>query len=186
MNIVKRIRRLYETQGKKKIGENITHMQHAVQTAALAERNGAPETLIASCLLHDIGHLTYNREILRWNVNNRHEMIGASILHNIFGDQVSAPVKLHVIAKRFLCTTDRSYYDSLSLASRDSFELQGGYITDSHALAAFERNPYFEQAISLRYWDDEGKDVSNIDIDFSRFIPMLETLSAHNDLLKIA
>lgn len=186
MNTVDRIRHLYETQGGKPYGEKVTQMQHAIQVATLAERNGARETLIVACLLHDIGHLLYSEEILHWNINDRHEMIAASLLKDIFGEQVSEPVKLHVMAKRYLCATDETYYDSLSPASKESLELQGGPMSDDHKLTLFERNPYFSQAIELRHWDDEGKDASNIDSDFSRYIPLLETLSAHNQLLKTA
>lgn len=176
MDIIEKIHTLYTTQGNKPYGESISQLQHAIQVAKLAEKNNADEFLIAAALLHDIGHLLYSEEIIDWNLNDRHELLGASLLMDIFGDKVAEPVKLHVMAKRYLCGVDQGYNDGLSLASRESLQLQGGVIGDSHKRSIFERNPYFEQAISLRYWDDEGKNKEDSDIDFSRYIGLLSSL----------
>ena len=36
-------------------GESVSHLRHALQTAALAERHHAGPELITACLLHDLG-----------------------------------------------------------------------------------------------------------------------------------
>ena len=40
------------------LGEDVTQAVHMLQTAALAERDGAGDALIAAALLHDVGHFT--------------------------------------------------------------------------------------------------------------------------------
>ena len=52
------IRHLFDTYGAIAYsGEPVTQLQHALQTAALAEEAGADETLVGAALLHDLGHL---------------------------------------------------------------------------------------------------------------------------------
>jgi len=176
MNSIDRIRKLYETHGASPYGEDISQVQHAVQVARLAELNNADDAMIAAALLHDIGHLMYSEELLDWEINDRHEVIGASLLRPVFGLAVAEPVKLHVMAKRYLCAIDPSYYEGLSDASRKSLELQGGAALDPHKKAFFERNPYFIQAIDLRLWDDEGKNSDDQNADFDAYVPLLRSL----------
>ena len=40
------------------LGEDVTQAVHMLQTAALAERDGADDALVAAALLHDVGHFT--------------------------------------------------------------------------------------------------------------------------------
>ena len=52
------IRHLFDTYGAIAYsGEPVTQLQHALQTAALAEEAGADETLVGAAFLHDLGHL---------------------------------------------------------------------------------------------------------------------------------
>ena len=53
----------------------------------------------------------------------------------------SAPIKLHVDAKRYLCATRAGYFDALSTDSKRSLALQGGVFTPAEA-AAFIAQPY--------------------------------------------
>jgi predicted HD phosphohydrolase len=131
--------------------------------------------MIAASLLHDIGHLLYNEEMAHTGLNDRHESLGAKLLYNLFGSEVSEPVKLHVQAKRYLCTIDSHYYASLSDASRESLEWQGGLLSAS-ALRAFEDNPCFNDAVNLRQWDDLGKDPQDLNTDLSHYIPLLQNI----------
>jgi predicted HD phosphohydrolase len=167
---------LYQSQGSQPYGEDVSQLQHAVQVARLAEAHGASDTLIAAALLHDIGHLFYTEEVIGWQLNDRHEILGAGLLYKMFGEAVAEPVKLHVMAKRYLCGINHAYYDGLTSASKESLEVQGGPLDDSHKRSAFERNQYFEQAIELRYWDDEGKNPGDLNNDFKHFLPLLNSL----------
>ena len=38
-------------------GEPVTQLEHALQTAHLAEQSEAGDLLVTACLLHDLGHL---------------------------------------------------------------------------------------------------------------------------------
>ena len=48
---------LYERWGAERYDEEVTQLDHALQTAALAEVAGAADTVVAAALLHDAGHL---------------------------------------------------------------------------------------------------------------------------------
>ena len=43
-------------------GEPVTQLEHALQTAHLAQQAGADDELVTACLLHDLGHLLQDLE----------------------------------------------------------------------------------------------------------------------------
>ena len=139
-------------------GERINQLEHALQTAMLAERAGADASLIVASLLHDYGHLIHNfgADVFRRGIDDRHETIGAENLTAYFGEAVTMPIRMHVEAKRYLCATDPEYLKRLSDASIWSLKLQGG------AFAAKERDefikrPFAAEAVKLRRWDESAK-----------------------------
>lgn len=139
-------------------GEQVSQLEHALQAAWQAEREGAPATLVTAGLLHDVGHLFHNigeDHALR-GIDDYHENLGADWLEERFGLEVSEPVRLHVEAKRYLCAVQPGYRSSLSPASRLTLELQGGAMTDLE-VAAFKANPFSRDALRLRRWDDGAK-----------------------------
>ncbi len=139
--------------------EEVTQMEHALQAAYLARSAGKDAELITAALFHDIGHLLADDPAERnypTEQNDRHEELAAAYLQGIFPARVLEPIRLHVIAKRYLCTLEPEYYAALSEASRKSFHLQGGPMS-AEEQAAFENNPHFEEAVLLRRWDDEAK-----------------------------
>ena len=140
-------------------GEDVTQLQHALQCAALAERENAPDSLVVAALLHDIGHLLHRagEDIADQGVDANHESVGARYLALHFPPEVSEPAHGHVDAKRYLCAVDTGYFDSLSDASRKSLALQGGPMSPEQC-RAFEANPRFADTIRLRRWDDTAKD----------------------------
>ena len=166
MSVIDRIEKLYADYGQASYGEDITQTQHAVQCATLAQRAGAAPELITAALLHDIGHLL--EEISKEHGNFRHDRVGADALAADFGPQVSEPVRLHAQAKRYLCTTETGYHDTLSEASKYSLQKQGGLMT-AEEVQQFEQQPYFAAAIQLRRWDDHGKDPTIADQDITVF-----------------
>ena len=93
------------------------------------------------------------------NRDLEHEALGAAWLSRLFDERVTAPIALHVAAKRYLCAAEPGYFDALSDASRASLILQGGPMTAEEA-AAFVRTTAFEDAILLRRCDDDGKEVA--------------------------
>ena len=120
---------LFETHGANAYhGEDVSQREHALQAALMAEREGADSELISAALLHDIGHLLYEGEehaAVR-GIDDRHEFFGAAWLEKHFGPAVTEPIRLHVDAKRYLCTAEPGYFDRLSPSSVRSLELQGG------------------------------------------------------------
>ena len=153
------IRALFDGKGHREYsGEPVSQLEHALQTALLAEEAGAGGELITACLLHDFGHLSNDQgetPTLR-GVDDRHQYHGVSVLKGMFADAVLVPIRLHVDAKRYLCATDKSYWASLSEDSRRSLELQGGIYRAEDA-AKFIAQPYAQDAVRLRRWDDLAK-----------------------------
>ncbi len=50
--------RLFQKHGQDRYGtEAVSQLQHALQAACFAKRQGADSTLVAAALLHDIGHI---------------------------------------------------------------------------------------------------------------------------------
>lgn len=151
--------RLFETRGDSEYGgEAVTQREHALQAAMFAEQGGAPPSLIVASLLHDVGHLLHHLpdDAPEQGIDDRHETLGANWLKRRFGPDVVAPVLLHVAAKRYLCAIEPAYNDTLSAPSKLSLEFQGGPMS-APELAEFVRHPQFEDAVSLRRFDDAAK-----------------------------
>ena len=148
-----------ERRGQSFYDEVVTQLEHALQCAALAQQNDASHTLITGALLHDIGHFIldeHNADKAFLATDLNHEEIGAQYMEPFFPEAVTTPIRLHVPAKRYLCTTDASYHDGLSEASKRSLIVQGGVMSDEER-EAFEQIPHFQDALTLRRWDDLSK-----------------------------
>ncbi len=159
MNIVDEICDLFATKGHAAyVGEPVSQLEHALQTAYHAERSGASDALVAAALLHDIGHLIHKlpEDAADRGVDTRHEQLGHAWLARYCGRQVTEPIRLHVPAKRYLCATDAEYLGQLSPASVQSLRLQGGPFGPDE-IRQFEQNPYYRQSVALRRWDDLAK-----------------------------
>ncbi|EJT96644.1 hypothetical protein DACRYDRAFT_25580 [Dacryopinax primogenitus] len=86
-----------------------------------------------------------------------HERLGATYLAELgFSQKVCELVGAHVIAKRYLTAIDKSYYESLSEASKISLRFQGGPFTSAE-IEDFERDGHFRDKVALRGWDDQAK-----------------------------
>lgn len=172
---VDRIFDTLETEGVARYGmEAINQLEHALQCAALAEKEGADASLITAALLHDIGHLIHKLGIAaERGIDDRHETLGEKLLRRWFGDDVVQPVALHVDAKRYLCTAEDDYFGRLSQASVRSLELQGGPFAEDDA-EAFLSRPGAPEAVRLRRWDEEAKVKDLATPPLSHFRPYVE------------
>lgn len=166
---------LYAQRGGLNYGEGVTQMEHVLQCAALAREQGAPSSLIAAALLHDVGHLLVSEEDAI-HYNDRHEATGARALSRLFGPAVCGPIALHVAAKRYLCFTEPSYYAALSRASQASLALQGGPF-DADAATSFEKRLMWRDAVWLRRIDDTGKRDETSRNVFSSYKALLRSLT---------
>lgn len=160
-DLIERITLAFEARGDLAYGsEAVTQRQHALQSAALAVEEGAAAPLVVAALLHDIGHILDTSELPKddgQNLDDAHEERAYAWLLDHFGPRVADPVRLHVAAKRYLCTVDPGYAAKLSPTSYKSYLDQGGVMNPDER-AAFEAEPHFKDALSLRRWDDLAKD----------------------------
>ncbi|SMF82589.1 phosphonate degradation operons associated HDIG domain protein [Tistlia consotensis] len=152
--VVSEIEAVFAAKGGETYGEQVTQLEHALQCAALAAADGAAPSLVAAALLHDVGHLIEEPDDAFGQ--HRHDRGGAAWLSSRFGPEVTEPVRLHVAAKRWLCAVEPGYFDRLSPASVHSLKHQGGPMSAPEA-RAFEAEPFHDQAVRLRRWDEEGK-----------------------------
>lgn len=140
------------------MGEAVSMAQHMEQSAACAFADNAADSLVVAALLHDIGHFIGEHpiEALENGIDNQHEDAGADYLQNCFPLAVTEPIRLHVAAKRYLCATDDEYLARLSDASLNSLNVQGGPMNATE-ITRFEANPWHQDAVKLRLYDDDGK-----------------------------
>src|ERR1700735_1925369 len=141
-------------------GERVNQLEHALQTAMLAEQSRADAALIVAGLLHDYGHLIHDlgEGVSRRGIDDRHEISGAEKSSAYFGDAGTMPIKLHVEAKRYLCATDTEYMKLLSPVSIRSLSLQGSPFAPAEA-DAFTNRPFADCAARLRRWDESAKQI---------------------------
>ena len=153
---------LYHRKGNSNyIGEEITQLEHACQSAQFAERDGQDDEVILAAFLHDLGHLLdeeENAEDMNGYGVKDHEAIGAEYLKaRGFSDKLTLLIKSHVEAKRYLCAVNKRYYDNLSHASKMTLEFQGGVMSEEE-VKTFESNPFKNLIIKMRTWDEAAKE----------------------------
>lgn len=157
--VLAQIEDLLLTEGRRRYGlENVSQLQHALQSALIAEQQHETPAFIAAALLHDIGHMTHTlgeNPAVSGN-DDRHEEHGHDFLVRHFGPDVTEPVRLHVAAKRYLCATDPTYFDRLAPDSVLSLKLQGGPMSPQE-VAEFQSLPHAEAAVRLRRIDETAK-----------------------------
>lgn len=143
------------------IGEPVSQLEHAVQSAQLAQR-GHPNDIefILAAFLHDYGHLygspDHDGHLDGYGIR-RHETVGANALRALgFSSKIARLVEGHVQAKRYLVSTDQAYYAGLSEASKITLEKQGGRLSEAE-LTEFEQDPLFNLHIALRRLDEQAK-----------------------------
>ena len=154
------LERLFAVRGSEQYsGEPVTQLQHALQTASIAEQEGADDALVSAALLHDLGHLLHDLgdSPSLQGVDDLHQYRALPFLRDLFPDAVLDAIGLHVDAKRYLCATRAGYQGQLSLDSQRSLLLQGG-VFSARAAADFIALPGAAQALRLRLWDDLAKD----------------------------
>ena len=151
------------------------------QAAAFAIEAGADDEVVLAAFFHDIGHLLADRlEVASMSGYGAldHEQLGADYLKSLgFSNRICSLIKNHVQAKRYLTLTRPGYYEKLSLASLKTLAFQGGMMTKSEA-EQFRSEPWFEEHIRLRNWDEQAKEVAIPVIDLDKIKDM-----AHKVLL---
>jgi phosphonate degradation associated HDIG domain protein len=144
--------------GEQYSGEPVTQLEHALQSAALAEAEGASDEMVTAALLHDLGHLLHDlgETPTERGIDDIHQFRALPFLHGVFGPLVLDPIRLHVDAKRYLCAVRKDYFAALSDDSKRSLALQGGIFSEAQA-QAFISQPGARDAVRVRLWDDAAK-----------------------------
>lgn len=157
------------------LGEEVTMSEHMFQCALLAEEAGADDEMVASALLHDIGHYTseFAPDAAEEGIDNRHDEFGARVLAPFFPERVTEPVRCHVAAKRYLCATEPNYFNTLSDASILSLGLQGGPMSDAE-VAEMRAHPHLDAILQVRRWDEAAKVKDKSTRDFDHYAPLLQ------------
>lgn len=165
------ILRLLKVRGQRQYGrEGVSQLEHALQTAHLAELAGESAETTVAALIHDLGHLlAAERDGLPEDDTTQddlHQYIALPFLRGLFPDAVLEPIRLHVDAKRYLCLIEPQYESTLSAESRHSLQLQGGVFSEQDG-ERFIAQPYATEAVRLRRYDDlaktPGKSVPGLD-----------------------
>jgi len=165
---------LMDDRGRLNYGENVTIAEHVLLTAAAAEQQGRHDTLVAACLMHDVGHWLDEPDD-GYGIHD-HGDLGGDWVAARFDAAVSEPVRLHVEAKRFLCARDPGYHDRLSVASQYTLTKQGGPMSADEA-EAFEARQHAADAVLLRRLEDDHGKLTGVEVPpLSHFRPLLDRL----------
>ncbi len=102
---------------------------------------------------------------------------GADAVRELLGERVARLVELHVVAKRYPAAKDSKHAAILSASSRRTPAAQGGPMSAVEA-AAFEADPDFAAALTLRRADDAGK-VVGLEVNaLESWRPVVERVAA--------
>lgn len=158
------------------IGEPISQLDHALQCALQAKKEGYTHQVITGALLHDIGQILGTRdahEKMGTVGTQKHEELGANYLQEQgFNAITCSIVRNHVSAKRFLVAADVNYYNKLSDASKQTLIYQGGKMSVEEIRKYMEDKNY-RMYLRMRRWDDRAK-VPNMKLPtFEEFIPYI-------------
>lgn len=181
------------------IDEEVTQLQHAQQCAYQASLEYPDNReIILGAFLHDVGELLSihnskspkNEKYIQFNNlslnglgTENHENIGADFLEKMgFPKSVSSLGRNHVLAKRYLITRDSDYLEKLSEASKETFKLQGGALSETE-FADFELDGEHPIFLRMRHWDDLAKDLNfkyQYGIDYYRDMALNLLLKKYN------
>ncbi len=167
------------------IGEPVSQIEHACQSAQMAEAAGYNEEVIIAAFLHDIGHLCAlpNEDEIPGLGILRHEQVGGNYLgRQGFSEKICRLVEGHVQAKRYLTFKNSQYFEQLSDASRQTLAWQGGRM-DAEEANAFEAHFLFELMVKMRRWDEAAKEVGQPLPDLEQYRAMcLRHLRRHSGM----
>lgn len=140
------------------IGESISQLEHALQTAAFAQKAGGDEELVLAALMHDVGHFAFpDVEQMNGFGAKDHDKLGGQYVRGLgFSRRVADLIAGHVQAKRYLSVKKKGYLKRLSSASMETLKFQGGPMTAAE-MAAFEKDPLFKDKLRMRSWDEMAK-----------------------------
>jgi len=161
--------------------ERVNELAHALQCAELADAAGADEELVLAGLLHDVGRYavaqdgitdTLERTATPSRTGRGHHEAGADLVAPYVPERVAFLIRAHAEAKRYLCTTEPGYYDSLSRGSKHTLTLQGNLMAPEEVARAAKQS-WWPEAIRLRRWDDAAKVIGKSTRELAAWEPLL-------------
>jgi predicted HD phosphohydrolase len=143
---------------------------HALQCAHLLSRE-APDDLELQVagLVHDLYHA------IDPSADAIHDREGARLVEPLLGGRVARLVGGHVVAKRYLVSTDPAYRNALSARSVETLAHQGGDL-DGAARRAIDDSPDRDALLTLRRADDRAKVPGAIVPSIAHWRPVVEHL----------
>lgn len=131
-------------------GFNINQLQHGLQTATRAERDGATEEVIVAALCHDIGKVI--------SVEN-HPAIAAEILKPYVSRETYEIIRTHQ-----------------DFQGRHYYALMG---KDPNARQAYANEPWYDKAVQFTdEWDQTSFDAEYDTLPLAHFEPLLDRVFA--------
>lgn len=142
------------------LGENITQTEHAIQAGLAAKNNQAPVAIEIAAFLHDIGHLIgidqKSETMDQYGIKDHEEITRSYLKECGFSAIIYETAGNHVKAKRYQ-SSQAEYYSKLSKASQETLRRQGGILSKQEQ-EEFEKEPYFQESLEVRKYDDLAKD----------------------------
>jgi predicted HD phosphohydrolase len=169
------VARILARHGARRYGDTVNQLEHALQCADLARREGAAADVVVAALLHDIGHLagpSPEASLAGEDPWRHHGHWGALLVRPFVPARVAWLIEHHVVAKRYLCAVDAAYSAHLSPASARSLIAQGGPLSKAEQ-AQLERHPWFIDALRIRRWDDDAKARGAAPPPLESYLPLL-------------
>jgi len=146
-------------------------LAHALQCGAiLRAEHPDDDELAAAGLVHDISDIAHPHD------HTDHDRRGAELVEPLLGARVARLVGAHVVAKRYLVTTDPTYRARLSRRSVETLAAQGDALADAE-LAALAADPDRDAILALRRADERAKDPSARVPDLESWRTLLTTLA---------
>ena len=150
--------------------DGLSALDHGLQCAfELSRSHPDDRELCVAGLVHDVGHAL--------GPDEDHDRLGAALVRSVLGERVASLVGLHVVAKRYLVATDRSYRSLLSATSTRTLGLQGGPL-DAEDAAEFASSPHAADAVELRRADEAAKVPGRVVPPLDAWVPALVELAA--------
>ena len=170
---------LLQGSGQAYFGEQVTQLEHALQSAYLAIQAGADDEMVLAALLHDIGHVLEGQVDDELGVIDHDAVAMAWLREQGFGERLIALVGGHVAAKRYLVATNPAYAARLSEASKKTLAKQGGPMSLAEC-ATFESHPHLKEMLRLRSWDEQAKVPGAAVPGLDAYRPMLDAYLAQH------
>jgi len=147
-------------------------LAHALQCGAIlrAEHPDDAELAVAG-LVHDVHDIAHPDD------HTDHDRRGAELVEPLLGPRVARLVGAHVLAKRYLVTTDPAYRSRLSARSIETLAAQGDALADAE-LTQLAADPDREAILDLRRADERAKDPAARVPDLESWRPLLMVVFA--------